>query len=281
MIIDIFLIIIVAVCLFFLVSIVISKFVILSKIKVERISKEKERKKKFDILQKRFINNVKNSAIRNKVVDFFSVKLLNLKDKFNKLENKYKEKFNQLIKDSPVETEKRTEELLKNGIFSFGENKLEEAEKKFVEVISFDPRNLTALKNLFKIYLINNKVAEARKIGEYILQINKQALKWWLKFNKAKASPPENLTNELFLSLINLGDLNFKIGKITEALKHYKNALSYNPNNPRVLDFLIENSIILGKKEEATGYFDRIKEINPENQKISEWQEKIKQLQNN
>lgn len=71
MIIDIFLIIIIAVCLFFLVSIVISKFVILSKIKVERISKEKERKKKFDILQKRFINNVKNSAIRSKVVDFF------------------------------------------------------------------------------------------------------------------------------------------------------------------------------------------------------------------
>lgn len=278
MIIDIFLIVIILVCFFFLANIAASKFSILSKIKVERINKEREKKTKFAILQKRFIDNIKNSSVRNKVIDFFSLKLINLKSRFNNLESKYKERFNQIIKESPVDTEGKIEQLLKDGDYFFSENKLEDAEKKFSEVVSFDPRNLAALKNLFKIYFFGNKLSEAKKIGEYILQLNKQALKWWLKFNKSKNVLPDNLTNELFSSLVNLGDLNFKMGKTSEATKNYKNALSYNPNNPRVLDFLIENSIILRKKEETTSYLNRIKEINPENQKISEWEEKIKNL---
>ena len=71
MFIDIFLIIIILVLLFFLLSLLVSKFTILSKIKIERISKEKEKKTKTGILQKRFINNIKNSAFRNKTINFF------------------------------------------------------------------------------------------------------------------------------------------------------------------------------------------------------------------
>ena len=206
---------------------------------------------------------------------------MNFKNKFNNFEIKYKEKFNQLIKESPVEIEGRIEKLLNEGNQFLNENNLNNAEQKFTEVISFDPRNLVALKSLFKIYLTQSKLPEAKKMGEYILQINKQSLKWWLKFNKAKANAPENLISELFLSLINLGDIYFKLGKKDEAIKYYKMALAYHPSNPRILDFLIENSIILEKKDEAASYLMRIKESNPENQKITEWEEKIKNMPNN
>ena len=50
------------------------------------------------------------------------------------------------------------------------------------------------------------------------------------------------------------------------------------PNNPRVLDFLIKISIIVQDKEAALRAYKQLKEVNPENQKLSEIKEKISQL---
>lgn len=278
MLVDVFLIVVIFVCLVILFKILISKFSVLRKIKIERISKEKAKETKSKILEKRFLEAIRRFPFFKKIFDFISLVSDQITDKFRGLENQYKDRISRMIKESPVEVEKEIEKLIIQGNNFLNENNLELAEEKFKKVLSFDSRHLKALKSLFKIYLLENRLKEAKDMGEYILKINKQAIKWWLRFNKGNKKTPENLIQELVLSLINLGDIFDQIGLNEKAISYFKSALSRNPNNPRILDFLIENYIMLKKKDEARVCLVRIKEINPENQKIAEWEEKIKNM---
>ena len=63
-----------------------------------------------------------------------------------------------------------------------------------------------------------------------------------------------------------------------KALQTAQRALLLAPNNPKILDFLINISIIMSDKELAADYLGRLKEINPENQKITEFMERLDNL---
>ncbi|MBS4014760.1 MAG: tetratricopeptide repeat protein [Bacteroidetes bacterium] len=278
MLINVFLIIVIFLSLFVLLNILINKFAILKKIKIERITKEKEKKIKLKILEKRFLEAARRFPLFKKILNFISFHSNKIISKFRDLENKYKDKISKIIKESPVETEKEIEKLIKDGDDFLNENNLKLAEDKFKKILTFDPRNLKALKNLSKIYSLENKLKEAKNINEDIVKINKQTIKWWLKFNKNSKKIPETLIQELVLSLINLGDIFNQLGQKEKAISYFKSALSRNPNNPRILDFLIENYILSKEKERAINCLIKIKEINQNNQKIAEWDEKIKNL---
>lgn len=275
MVIDIFLILVISASLFVLIKILVSKFPILSNIKIEHISKEKEKKVKFKILEKRFLTNLRQSRLKNLFVEFFKKCCQKIGEKTRSLEENYLKKYNEMVKEKPQEVEKRINQVFKEGEKKLEENNFQEAEKKFIEVISFDPRNLAAFKNLLKIYLTQKKYPLAKKIAKHILKLNEQAIKWWRKFRRKEEKIPEKLINELVLSLIDLGNIYQAINDYEQATKYFEKALKHNPNNPRILDFLIENSIILKKKEEGKIYLSKLKEINPDNQKIAEWEEKI------
>ena len=62
------------------------------------------------------------------------------------------------------------------------------------------------------------------------------------------------------------------------AFKVVEQALTLEPNNPRVLDFFIEISIIVQDKAAALKAYMQLKEANPENQKLSELKKKIDKL---
>lgn len=278
MVIDIFLILIIVVSLYVLIKILVSKFPILSNIKIEYIHKEKEKRAKSKILEKRFLNNLKNFRSRNLLIKFLNNCCQKIGEKIYAVEKKYLNKYNEIVKARPQEVEKRIDLVLQEADRELEKNNFQEAESKFTEVLSLDPRNLVALSNLLKIYLYQKKYSLALKTAKHILQLNEQAIKWWGKFRKKDEKIPEKLLNELILSLIDVGSIYQEQGNHEQALKYFTKAIKHNPNNPRLLDFLIENCIILKKKEEADNYLSRIKEINPENQKIAEWEEKIKKL---
>lgn len=276
MLIDIFLIIIIFVSLLILIRILISKFPILAKINIEEISKEKEKKLKLKILEKKVIEKIKKIGFNG----LFAQSLLGrgikkIKDRILRLEEKYHQKYSEIIKETPRELERRIKNLFRVGEKFLEKKDLESAEKKFTEIISFDPRNLGAFKNLLKIYLLKNNFSQAKEIAKYILQLNKQAIKWCSKFGREVS---KEIIDEFVLSLTNLGLIYQEIEQRERATNCFKKALEYSPNNPRLLDFLIENSIILKKKEEAEKYLAKLKEVNPENQKIIDWEERIKDI---
>lgn len=275
MLIDIFLIIIAFISLIVIIKIFISKFPILAKIDVEKITKEKEKKLKVRILEKKFIEAIKKVFRNLFSPSFFNEEIKIIKDWLFYLEEKYSQRYKELLKENPKEVDKNIENLLKEGERFLENGDLELAKKKFSEVISLDPRNINAFKNLLKIYLLKKNFFQAKEIAKYILQLNKQAIEWCLKF---KRDIPKEILEELVLSLTNLGIIYQEIGERERAINCFKKALEYSPNNPRLLDFLIENSIILKKKKEAKNYLIKIKEVNPENQKIIDWEAKIREI---
>ncbi|MCX6743398.1 MAG: hypothetical protein NT116_04145 [Candidatus Parcubacteria bacterium] len=55
-------------------------------------------------------------------------------------------------------------------------------------------------------------------------------------------------------------------------------ALGLEPNNPKYLDLLITISLIIKYKNLAKQSLERLKEANPDNAKIEEFQAQIKEL---
>ncbi|MFN3301832.1 MAG: tetratricopeptide repeat protein [Patescibacteria group bacterium] len=274
MIVDLFLILIILISFFILIKILIGKFPILVKINIQEISKERERKLKFKILEKRLLEKLeKIKSISQSIIDLFK----KIENKFLLWEKEYLKKYINVARNIPKELDERVKKISSEAN-KFLENKnFEEAEKKFLEIILIDPRNLEAYKSLVKIYLEKKKFSQAKRVSKIILKLNKQAIDWWKTFRRGEKIPQE-LINEFVSSLINLGIIYKELDKNIQAGEYFKKALEFNQNNPRLLDFLVENSIILNKKKEAEFYLKRLKEVNPENQKINEWEKMIKEL---
>ena len=70
-----------------------------------------------------------------------------------------------------------------------------------------------------------------------------------------------------------------EIGDIDAALENIREALELEGNSPRFLDLILDLSIMKKDKELASVYLEKLASVNPENNKISDWQEKINSLE--
>jgi len=70
-----------------------------------------------------------------------------------------------------------------------------------------------------------------------------------------------------------------QMGDYTEALKYLKEAKKIEPQNPKILDFYIEVSILNGQLIQARDGLEALKQANPENQKIAEFARTIRELE--
>ncbi|MEK7532689.1 MAG: tetratricopeptide repeat protein, partial [Patescibacteria group bacterium] len=73
-----------------------------------------------------------------------------------------------------------------------------------------------------------------------------------------------------------LAELYREDGQAEKAMKEYKKAVELEENNPRYLDGLLNSVIELGKVKEAKELLRVLKEANPENQKLEEFEERIR-----
>jgi tetratricopeptide (TPR) repeat protein len=87
-----------------------------------------------------------------------------------------------------------------------------------------------------------------------------------------------SLSDDNYFYFLNLAEVYLDLEEQEKALEVAQRALLLSPNNPKVLDFLIDISIIMADYELGKQYLDKLREVNPENQKISELQERIDNL---
>ncbi|MBI4449515.1 hypothetical protein HY634_00470, partial [Candidatus Uhrbacteria bacterium] len=64
-------------------------------------------------------------------------------------------------------------------------------------------------------------------------------------------------------------------GKRAAALKEIQAAIGQSPRNPKYLDFAIELAMMERNPRLATKYLTQLREANPENQKLEEFEERI------
>lgn len=171
------------------------------------------------------------------------------------------------------------------------EQKYKEAEPIYVEVISLEPKNVSAYFGLGKNYWRAEKFVDAEQAFQHIVETldHNHVLAWAFLGRTLKAQNKWaaaaaaferalQLDGSLAKRWVDLGDCVLELGGVAEAKVAYKKAVATEPNNPWVLDRYIETSIISGDKRHALEALAQLKLANPDNQKVEEWEKRIREM---
>jgi tetratricopeptide (TPR) repeat protein len=127
------------------------------------------------------------------------------------------------------------------------------AEKALIAVVSHDPKNIPAYEALGRMYMLQNQYIEAKEAFEFL----------------ARLAPKDASV------LVSLGEVHDALHESKAAHTYYKKGKDLSPNNPKYLDFFIRSAIDVGEFYEAQKAIDHLKEVNPENQMIAEFEEML------
>lgn len=283
--------IIILISLLVIIIVVSRKFSVLASLDLESIPAEKEARFKERIISSRLKRNFVRwgsktirfirpvgSAIGN-FLKWSYKKLIELKEDYKSEErfsdNNVKEKAEQLSVEA--------EELVRR-------DDLAAAEKKYIEIIGLDSKNIKAFKNLAHIYFELKNYEEAKQIFEHILKLkddDAEAYDGLAEIAKEKGDlngardeylKALDINNQRSQTYFNLALVYKAMNNMKETIINIKKALSIEPNHPRYLDAMLDISIINKDKDMALGVYDKLKNVNPDNQKLPELKAKINEL---
>jgi len=133
-----------------------------------------------------------------------------------------------------------------------------EAEKKYLEIISLDMKNIEAYEKLGWTYFEIKDYEHAKETFEFIKKLNSK-------------------NDEIYFGL---GEVYSVMDRKEEALLNFKEAVMLSPNSPKNLDALLNLAIEMKDKFLAESTFDKFKQVNPENQKLDELKGKVQAIEN-
>jgi tetratricopeptide (TPR) repeat protein len=139
----------------------------------------------------------------------------------------------------------------------------EAAEKKLIEIIGLDSKDVGIFVKLGHLYFERKNYQEAV-----------QTLEHSLKLCEVQGREGCDLSNiyydlaQVFESMENIG----------EAQAYIKKAVNVEPNNPRYLDMKLRISIMLKDKVNALEAFEKLLDVNPENQKLIDFKKQIDEI---
>ncbi|KKU32337.1 MAG: hypothetical protein UX45_C0019G0010 [Candidatus Uhrbacteria bacterium GW2011_GWF2_46_218] len=131
------------------------------------------------------------------------------------------------------------------------------AEKKYIEIISHHPKQIKAYEGLGHLYLRTKQLSQARETFQFAERLNEK-----------DASVQ-----------MSLAELELMEERPQVSLAHVRRAVDIRPRNPRYLDAYIEAAFLVKSLEDMKKGIARLKEANPDNQKIGEWEAKAKVLE--
>lgn len=132
-----------------------------------------------------------------------------------------------------------------------------EAEKKILVLIRLSPQQVPYYRLLSQIYEQQKNWRDAAEALQYVIDKDGQAVE------------------EDYLYL---GELYRQAGDHPRALTFFKKAYELDPRDPKNLDFLCEESILQNNLRLAEEALAVLREVNPENQKIPIFKERLKEL---
>lgn len=256
-----------------IIVIVVRKFSALASLDVDNIPAEKEARFKEKLISERLKRSFMKWGFKfqknfSPVLTSISKSLSWSYDMLKEIKEKYgpQKKLTEVDLDKKIsDLYSKTEELIKNDNFA-------EAEKNLIEIIGISSKDLKAFKMLAELYYDKKNYEEAKQTYEHVLHL--------IDDNIQKEG--DNVSQE---SLSEKAEVYFDLSLIcrdsgiaNESSQNIKKALEIEPNNPRFLDTLLEISIINKDKDSALEAFDKLKKADPENKKLVEIEEKIKEL---
>lgn len=194
--------------------------------------------------------------------------------KLVELENQYRHRSALTATDQPTTqgTQSEIGRLLNEATDFSNQENFVEAEKRLITLISLDPTNLPGYRKLADLYLETKDYPHAKETLSFVIGLEK-------KTHEEQEVIDGSDTIQLAADYIDLGMVCQELGEQSEALRHIEQAAKLDPNNPKNLDLLLETSLAAKNKVLAWEAFDRLKQVNPDNQKLADFQQRIAELE--
>ncbi|MFH1255651.1 MAG: tetratricopeptide repeat protein [bacterium] len=264
------------------IAIVSRKFSVLAALDVENIQAEKEAKFKERIISNRLKRNIikywaKLRGILNPALEM----LANYAK--SRLSNLYQADRPSGGSEAVCKLFSQAEELRKRG-------DLDSAEKKYIEIIGMDSKNIKAFKELGRVYFEKKEFEEARQTFEHILRLKKDDEDIYENLAQiAKEKGDLGEARDEYLKSININKQNAQtyfslaeiyraMGKFSEAAGSLKKSLKIEPANPKYLDTMLEISIIIKDKALALASYQKLLKVNPDNNKLAGFKKQIDEI---
>ena len=176
-------------------------------------------------------------------------RLYKLEQYYQKLKKQTNPETDQLSKDVIKRLMEEAEELIRQDEFI-------PAEKKYIEIISHNPKAVEAYEGLGNMYLKNKQYEQAR-----------ETLKFTSRLDEEDASVQ-----------MSLAELEMAADQIEVALPYARRAVELRERNPKYLDIYTTISFKAKEKKDMRKGIDLLKDVNPENQKIEEFERQYQEL---
>lgn len=174
-------------------------------------------------------------------------------------------------KISPAERKAEVAALLEQAERLAIDGSWAEAEKKFVAVIGLDMGSVPAYRGLGDLYLEIRNYSQAKETYTFLVRMMEKRC---AGAGKGPASPSA-IQAETAKDYVRLSAACKALGDMDGAKAALESAVSFESANPRLLDLLIETCIMAGDKGRALEIYERLKSVNPDNQKLRAMYERI------
>lgn len=290
--------IIILLCVFILGYLFFSKAHSLVNLDVKNLPEEIEQQKKKEIIIKRLEN--KGKEIGKKIIEklsFLNGSWFFLQKKFRFLVFRieklwhYEESISKKTKVlSSIEKEEKLKGILKEAEKFFIVQNYEKAEELYIAALRFDSKSEAVYRGLADTYLAKKSYNEAAETYEFLLSLNKNNDNVLIKLGEIKEI--QNKLDEAigyFQQAATIGDISaprffhlaellLKAEQPEVAKESINEACLLEPKNPKYLDLLIEIAIICHDKLLAEKTLQELRMVNPENNKLTDFKERISQL---
>ncbi|MDP2709214.1 MAG: tetratricopeptide repeat protein [bacterium] len=240
-----------------IIAIVSRKFSVLAALDVDSIPAEKEAKFKERIISNRLKRNIIRWWSKFALISAPAARAAG--DFFKSMLSRLYQAKNDYRVSGEIDSGQIIEQLLVQAEEFKKHDDLDAAEKKYIEIIGFDSKNIKAFKELGQVYYDKKQFEEARQTFEHILKLRENG-------------------EEIYDIYFNLAEVYQAMEKYEEAIGNLKQALTQEPANPRYLDTMLEISIIIKDKALALDTYNKLSRANPENNKLGEFKKQIDEL---
>lgn len=281
----------IAVCLAAIAGIIVRKFPQLTLIDAEALPKERETRKKKDIIHER-VGRItaewwKNFAAR------VGPWIWRLRQAFRRAYSRilrldhYFQGKKPAAAPAPVplaEARESVERMLREAAAAFKDGRIDQAEKGYVEIIKADPKNAEAYRGLGDLYLETKNHAQARETFAFLVKMTVRSCCLAHKGRACSETDIRDLTpcpaapaiqGDIAKNYYSLAVACRAAGDLAGARAALEGAVAHEAANPKHLDLLIDTCILEGDKDRALEAYGKLKEVNPENQKLGALFEKI------
>lgn len=189
-----------------------------------------------------------------------------------------------------LEEEQALRTLLQDGLNAANARDWNNAEKKLIAAIKLDERNVSAYRALAGAYFAQDQFEEAKQTYRFVLYLDPRddgallRLAEIAEYEGKLDSAVEYYQQAVLINdhvasrFAKLADLLNQLKQPETALEAIQQAVILEPQNPKYLDNFIEASILAEDKNLAEEGYRQLRAVNPENQKLAAFRERIDAL---